>query len=123
MEHSVTEEGGALVASLRGDVDLEHSPKAREVLLDCVKRGQKVLVLEKAPFIGGRTLSFVGKGNKATVDGIELDANGFKQFWEMTTMTPMPRSFFPEEGYKWKKPEPKPEDFGHIRRKRDQQVI
>ena len=44
MEHSVTEQGGALVACLRGDVDLEHSPKAREVLLDCVKRGRKVLV-------------------------------------------------------------------------------
>ncbi|MFC1823849.1 FAD-dependent oxidoreductase [Thermodesulfobacteriota bacterium] len=29
---------------------------------------QKVVVVEKAPFIGGRTLSFVGKGNKATVD-------------------------------------------------------
>ncbi|MGD0277114.1 MAG: NAD(P)-binding protein, partial [Syntrophales bacterium] len=28
---------------------------------------QKVLVLEKAPFIGGRTLSFVFKGDKATV--------------------------------------------------------
>ena len=26
--------------------------------------GKKVLVLEQAPFIGGRTLSFVGKGNK-----------------------------------------------------------
>jgi monoamine oxidase len=40
---------------------------------------QKVLVLEKAPFIGGRAVSFVGKGNKVTVDGLELDANGFKR--------------------------------------------
>ena len=46
---------------------------------------QKVVVVEKAPFIGGRTLSFVGKGNKATVDGIELDVNGFRQFWEMNS--------------------------------------
>jgi phytoene dehydrogenase-like protein len=46
---------------------------------------QKVLVLEKSPFIGGRTLSFVGKGNKMTVDGQEVDVNGFKQFWEMNS--------------------------------------
>ena len=42
---------------------------------------QKVLVLEKAPFIGGRTLSFVFKGDKATVDGLELDRQGFEQMW------------------------------------------
>lgn len=42
---------------------------------------QKVLVVEKAPFIGGRTLSMVGKGDKMTVDGLELDVNGFKQMW------------------------------------------
>jgi len=44
MEHSVREEGGAAIASFRGDVDLEHSPKAREVLLDLVGRSRKVLV-------------------------------------------------------------------------------
>ena len=31
--------------------------------------GKKVLVLERAPFIGGRTLSYVGKGNKVVADG------------------------------------------------------
>ena len=46
---------------------------------------QKVLVLEKSPFIGGRTLSFVGNGDKMTVDGQEVDVNGFKQFWEMNS--------------------------------------
>lgn len=40
---------------------------------------QKVLVLEKAPFIGGRLASFVGKGDKMYLDGLELDANGFKR--------------------------------------------
>ena len=44
MEHSVREEQGAIIVSFQGEVDLEHSPKAREVLLDCVGRGQKVLV-------------------------------------------------------------------------------
>ena len=41
--------------------------------------GKKVLVIERAPFIGGRTLSFVGKGNKVTADGIEMDASAFRK--------------------------------------------
>ena len=44
MEHSVREEGGAVVASLAGDVDLESSPRARELLLGLVRGGRKVLV-------------------------------------------------------------------------------
>jgi anti-sigma B factor antagonist len=44
MEHGIREEGGAVIASFVGDVDLEHSPKAREVLLQCVERGSNVLV-------------------------------------------------------------------------------
>ncbi len=40
---------------------------------------QKVLVCERAPFIGGRTLSYVGKGNRVTVDGQELDAKAFRK--------------------------------------------
>lgn len=40
---------------------------------------QKVLVLEKAPFIGGRLASWVGKGDKVYIDGVELDATGFKR--------------------------------------------
>ncbi len=44
MEHEVRDERGALVVSFKGEVDLEHSPKAREVLLDCVGRGRAVFV-------------------------------------------------------------------------------
>ena len=40
---------------------------------------KKVLVFEKAPFIGGRLASFVGKGDKVCIDGLELDAKGFKR--------------------------------------------
>ena len=40
---------------------------------------QKVLVLERAPFIGGRTLSYVGRGNKVYADGIEMDAKAFRK--------------------------------------------
>lgn len=41
--------------------------------------GKKVLVLERAPFIGGRTLSYVGKGNKVVADGVEMDAREFRK--------------------------------------------
>jgi anti-sigma B factor antagonist len=44
LEHSIREEGGALIVSFDGDVDLEESPKAREVLLECVNRGDKIFV-------------------------------------------------------------------------------
>jgi anti-sigma B factor antagonist len=44
MKHSVREESGATVVTLLGDVDLEHSPKARELLLATVGGARKVLV-------------------------------------------------------------------------------
>jgi anti-sigma B factor antagonist len=44
MEHTVREEQETMIVSFRGEVDLEHSPKAREVLLDCVAKKQAVLV-------------------------------------------------------------------------------
>ena len=33
-----------MIAAFSGEVDLENSPKAREVLLSCVEQGKKVLV-------------------------------------------------------------------------------
>jgi anti-sigma B factor antagonist len=44
MEHAVRQEQGKLIVSFRGDVDLEHSPRAREILLGCVQSGQDVFV-------------------------------------------------------------------------------
>lgn len=44
MQHSVRKEGEATVVALLGDVDLEHSPKARELLLSTVGGSRKVLV-------------------------------------------------------------------------------
>ena len=41
--------------------------------------GKRVLVLERAPFIGGRTLSFVGTGRTVTADGVEMDAREFRK--------------------------------------------
>ncbi len=44
MQHTLKEEQGALVIALEGEVDLEHSPKAREVLLASIDRGKDVFV-------------------------------------------------------------------------------
>ena len=44
MQHEVREEGETLVVALAGEIDLEHSPKAREVLLECVGRSRPILV-------------------------------------------------------------------------------
>jgi hypothetical protein len=41
--------------------------------------GKRVIVLEQAPFIGGRTFSVVGKGNKVEVDGIEMGPAEFRK--------------------------------------------
>jgi len=43
---------------------------------DC---GQNVVVFERAPFIGGRCLSYVGKGKTVTADGVEMDAKAFRK--------------------------------------------
>lgn len=52
MEYSVTEKGGASIVSLSGDVDLESSPIAREVLLEAVAKAGPVLVdLAKVDYI------------------------------------------------------------------------
>jgi anti-sigma B factor antagonist len=44
MKHSVREERGSVVVALIGEVDLEHSPQAREILLEQVGRKRRVLV-------------------------------------------------------------------------------
>jgi anti-sigma B factor antagonist len=44
MEHSIRDDGGATVVELAGDVDLESSPSARTILLECVGNGKSVYV-------------------------------------------------------------------------------
>lgn len=44
MNHSVTDHDNVIVVAFTGDVDLETSPSAREVLLGLVDRGQPLLV-------------------------------------------------------------------------------
>jgi len=74
MEHSVREEAGALVASFSGEVDLEHSPAARRVLLECVDRGKKVLVdLSEVEYIDSSGVaSLVEAFQRARKNGLEF---------------------------------------------------
>ena len=44
MEHRVREERGSVIVALVGEIDLEQSPRAREVLLESVARERDVLV-------------------------------------------------------------------------------
>lgn len=44
MEHTIKQERGVLVVAFEGDVDLENSPHARQILLECVNRGEPVVV-------------------------------------------------------------------------------
>ena len=52
VEHELREDGDRLVVSFRGDLDLESSPEARRVLLDCVARAKSLLVdLSAVPYL------------------------------------------------------------------------
>lgn len=44
MKHEIKENDGVTVVALEGDVDLESSPEARKVILQCVEKKQPVLV-------------------------------------------------------------------------------
>ena len=44
MKHEVKEEQGALIVSFDGDIDLQTSPEARQVLLDSVGKDKAILV-------------------------------------------------------------------------------
>jgi hypothetical protein len=45
-----------------------------------------------------------------------------KQFFNLGTATPMPRSWFPEDGYRYKKTNPDPEQFKKMPRQPDPQI-
>ena len=52
MEHEITERDGAIIVGFSGDVDLQSSPEARKILLECVARKIPVLVdLSKVNYI------------------------------------------------------------------------
>lgn len=44
MKHAIQDKQGTCVVSFSGEIDLESSPQAREILLSCFKGTDKVLV-------------------------------------------------------------------------------
>ncbi len=44
MDHTITEDGGLVVVALKGDIDLEYSSDAREVLLEAAAEASAVVV-------------------------------------------------------------------------------
>jgi len=44
MKHEIREQNDVVVVALEGDVDLQSSPEARKILLECVGRKRPVLV-------------------------------------------------------------------------------
>ncbi len=44
MKHTITQENGATIVAFEGDIDLESSPKSREILLKAVDDAGHVLV-------------------------------------------------------------------------------
>ena len=74
MKHEINDRDGALIVSFIGDVDLQTSPDARAVLLDCVARGKPVLVdLSKVGYIDSSGVaSLVESFQKAKKSGQEL---------------------------------------------------
>ena len=44
MKHEIRDNGGQIVVAFEGDVDLETSPVARKVLLDCLNRKRPIVV-------------------------------------------------------------------------------
>ncbi len=44
MNHQISEQQGASVVAFTGEIDLESSPAAREILLKCLESSDKVIV-------------------------------------------------------------------------------
>jgi len=44
MDHTVSEEGDLVIVALKGDIDLEYSASARDILLDAAGKGSGVVV-------------------------------------------------------------------------------
>jgi len=74
MKHEITDQGGALIVSFIGDVDLQTSPEARNVLLECVAKGRSILVdLSKVGYIDSSGVaSLVESFQKAKKSGQNL---------------------------------------------------
>jgi anti-sigma B factor antagonist len=74
MEHKVTEKDGVSVVALSGDVDLESSPVAREVLLEAVAQNKPVLAdLANVDYIDSSGIASLVE----TLQAAKTNGNGF----------------------------------------------
>ena len=74
MEHQIKEERGKQIVELRGEIDLESSPKARQVLLKAIDQGKPILVeLSGVPYMDSSGIaSLVEAYQKAKKKGAEF---------------------------------------------------
>ncbi len=67
MNSPVSEEPGRVVVRLAGEVDLEHAPGVRRLLLDCVGRGKDMLVdLSRVDYIDSSGIASLIEALQAT---------------------------------------------------------
>lgn len=67
MEHSIREEQGVVVVAFSGDVDLESSPAARQVLLNTVGKSSAVIVdLSGVDYIDSSGIASLVEGFQAS---------------------------------------------------------
>ena len=44
MRHEIKDDGAAMIVSFSGEIDLDHSRAARDILIGCIKNGKPILV-------------------------------------------------------------------------------
>jgi len=78
MECNISTHGNYTVVSLKGDVDLYYSPKAREHILGCLKKKQNVLVdLSEVSYIDSSGVASLVEGyQEAKSSGVEFGLVG-----------------------------------------------
>ncbi len=80
MEHTIKEENGVVVVGFDGDVDLENSPRAREILLECVKRAEPVVVDMSG-------VSYIDSSGVASLIEAFQAARGAGQFFSLAALS------------------------------------
>lgn len=90
------------------------------VQIDPHNRWEKSIIGNWSKWVYGYLLDTDMENHRDKCMGIAKEhENQIKQWFEMTTTAPMPRSYFPEMGYKWVKPKDEEAYLGHADHKGD----
>lgn len=85
MKHEIHKKQGACVIAFKGEVDLESSPEAREILLKCFENTEKVLVdLSEVTYIDS-------SGVASLVEALQASKKAGSQFALVATSEPTRR--------------------------------